>query len=211
MGRRKVLSGPVCTGPACPKLVVWHWQYMGDLLRQVHFNYHLLGVRARDNRPFRSANGHMVKMPYHHRQRLAWRQARHSSTGDQRRHPRERLAGDVTQLQKRGQRCGLLGRSKTREVLQRPGHGCEGGSSLVWLAQRPPASCRRKQEKQKKKTDRRGSRGALLRREPLSIDQQQHSTAGAGRVNPSKAVEAERAEEKPEDRAGHGMAWHGIA
>lgn len=46
MGRRRVLSGHVCTGRVWPKLVVWHWQYMGNLRRQVHFNYDLLGVRA---------------------------------------------------------------------------------------------------------------------------------------------------------------------
>lgn len=41
----------------------------------------------------------------------------------------------------------------------------------------------------------------------LSIDQQQHSTAGPGKVNPSKEGAAERAEEEPEDS----RAWHGIA
>lgn len=51
LGRRNVLPGHCCTGPVCPKLVVWHCQYNGILRHVAHFSYHLLGVRARENRP----------------------------------------------------------------------------------------------------------------------------------------------------------------
>lgn len=92
---------------------------------------------------------------------------------------------------KGGGRCGLLGRRNPPiDVLQRPGHGCEAGAPLSgWPSALPRRVGENKRNKRRRgKANRRGSRGALLRREPSVHRPAQHSTAGPGKVNPDKAV-----------------------